>query len=191
MWKSGISPTKPALTGIPESAFHQFCRGYNHLRTSAPRRARIRTNTYTLAREPDLGWDMVAQLQSGALVSTRSKGRICIVDDDDEVRASTRLLLESMDYSVEDFDAAEGLLRSIHESPADCLILDYHLPGLSGLDLLELLREQGVTMPAIIMTANPHLAARAARAGVAVVLHKPVEAENLSQWLDRILSGKK
>jgi FixJ family two-component response regulator len=130
---------------------------------------------------------MVAQLKSRALVSTRSKGRICIVDDDEEVRASTRLLLESMDYSVEDFDAAEGLLRSIQNGAADCLILDYHLPGLSGLDLLELLRERGVETPAIIMTANQHVAARAARAGAVVVLNKPVEAENLSQWLERIL----
>jgi FixJ family two-component response regulator len=125
-------------------------------------------------------------------MSKPSKARIYIVDDDDAVRASTRLLLESMDYAVEDFADAESLLRSLGDQHPDCLIVDRHMPGLSGLDLLETLREKGVQTPAILMTANNrHMAARVARAGAVAVLHKPVAPETLSLWLDKIFSKNK
>ena len=126
-------------------------------------------------------------------VSVTHKGTICIIDDDDDVRASSRLFLEALGFTVEDFANAESFLkRPPQRQAADCFILDYHLTGMSGLDLLELLRERGDKTPAIIMTANgKHLALRAGRAGVIAILRKPLAAESLSHWLERIFAGKK
>ena len=70
-------------------------------------------------------------------------------------------------------------------------MLDHHLPGISGLDLLEALRATGVTTPAIMITGNgPHLEARAARAGALATLRKPLSADLLSQWLEKVFAPK-
>ena len=119
------------------------------------------------------------------------RGKIQVVDDDEDVRASTRLLLEAMGFSVEDFADAESFLKAAEGSPADCLILDNHLPGMSGVELLELLRQRGIDTPALIMTANGRQTAiRAAKAGATTVLRKPLAGDSLSHWLDQIFSGK-
>lgn len=114
---------------------------------------------------------------------------IYIVEDDDGVRDSTRVLLEVLGFAVKDFADAESFLQATEGRDADCLIVDLNLPGISGLDLLELLRTRGVRTPAIMMTANGRkLAARSARAGVVAVLRKPAAPEALSLWLEEVFS---
>jgi CheY-like chemotaxis protein len=69
--------------------------------------------------------------------------------------------------------------------------MDYQLPGLSGLDLLDRLRARGFRAPAIIVSANGfHLQSRAAQLGVVAVLRKPLAADALCQWLEQIFSEK-
>ena len=116
---------------------------------------------------------------------------IFVIEDDEAVRASTRSLLEAQGYAVREFASAEGLLETGDCRQADCLVLDDNLPGLSGMELIEQLRAQGVRVPAIIVTANGRqIVARAARAGVAAVLRKPLAADGLLQWLEQIFAGK-
>ena len=123
-------------------------------------------------------------------MNTSAKGIICIVEDDDAVRASTRLLLEAMEFSVMEFANAESFPAG-QAPPADCLILDDRLPGMSGMDLLESLRRKDVKTPVIIVAAEvQHLAGRAARARVVATLCKPLAAEALVHWLERIFSQK-
>ena len=113
---------------------------------------------------------------------------IFVIDDDDAVRNSTRVLLEASGYSVRDFANAKVFLDETEGHEADCLILDYHLSGGTGMDLLELLRSRGVLTPAIVVSANgTNLAVRAARAKVAAVLAKPLAADALSHWLEKVL----
>jgi FixJ family two-component response regulator len=113
---------------------------------------------------------------------------IFLVDDDDAVRNSTRVLLEATGYSVRDFASADAFLGETEGREADCLILDYHLSDGTGMDLLELLRSRGVLTPAIVVSAGgPNLAVRATRAKVAAVLAKPLAADSLSQWLENLL----
>ena len=108
-----------------------------------------------------------------------------IIDDDDAVRDSTRALLESYGYEVRDHASAEHFLKDAKSKP-DCLLVDQHMPGMTGLDLLEHLRAQGDTTPALMMTgrSDPTLEPRAARIGVKL-LHKPVPEDQLVLWIEQ------
>lgn len=108
-----------------------------------------------------------------------------IIDDDDAVRDSTRALLESYGYEVRDYPSAEEFLLGTRADP-DCLLVDQHMPGMTGLDLLEHLRAKGVNTPALMMTgrSDPSLEPRAARIGVKL-LHKPVPEDQLVLWIEQ------
>jgi FixJ family two-component response regulator len=127
-----------------------------------------------------------AQGANGRVTHTNPK-RIFVVEDDEDVRGSTRLFLEALGYEVLEFATAEALLAADCASLADCLVMDYQLPGMSGLDLLVALRACGCIAPAIFVSANGfHLQSRAAQLGVMAVLRKPLAADALSQWLEQI-----
>ena len=119
-------------------------------------------------------------------------GRICIVDDDDAVRESLRLLLEAYRYAVTDFASASAFLLAAGTDACDCLVLDLHMSGMSGLELLEVLRGRRELTPAIVLTGNsdPHLAGRLEKAQVQAVLAKPVTLECLLTEIERALSGE-
>lgn len=118
-----------------------------------------------------------------------AKCLVFLIEDDEGVRTSMRLLLEASGYCVRDFPSAEQLLAEADARQARCIITDYHLPGITGLDLIETLREQGVATPAIIVSANgKDLVTRASQAGVVAVLRKPMAAEALTQWLEQIVA---
>lgn len=118
------------------------------------------------------------------------KRRIFVIEDDEAVRASTRALLEARGFLVRDFADAESFLAVTDGSDADCIVLDHNLTGMSGLDLIGLLRSQGVETPVVMVSGNGKpLLARAAREGVHAVLRKPLAADALLNWLDQICSG--
>jgi two-component system response regulator FixJ len=118
------------------------------------------------------------------------KRRICVVEDDEAVRASTRVLLEARGFLVCDFADAESFLAATDGSDADCIVLDHSLTGMSGLDLIALLRSRGVWTPVVMVSGNGKpLLARAAREGVHAVLRKPLAADALLNWLDQIFSA--
>jgi FixJ family two-component response regulator len=111
---------------------------------------------------------------------------ICVVEDDADVRASVRLLLEATGYRVADFANAEAFLRATDGRDASCLVFDLHMGGMTGLDLLECLRSEGVQTPAIIVTASgTDLDARCMRAGALALLHKPSAASEMLAWVAR------
>lgn len=99
---------------------------------------------------------------------------IAIIDDDEAVRDSTRALLECNDYAVREHPSAEDFLNQPRDD-VDCVLVDHHMPGMSGLELLERLRADGDEVPALMLTgcADPYMAPRAERVG-AKLLHKPV-----------------
>jgi len=104
--------------------------------------------------------------------------RICVVDDDAGVRDSMRALLESHGYEVREFDSAAAYLKDFY--PHCCVIVDYRMPGMNGLELLELLRVAEIQTPAILMTDKdePNLTKRIGTTSAHAWLIKPIaEAE--------------
>ena len=117
-------------------------------------------------------------------MSVEQSRPVCIVEDDADVRASVRLLLEATGYRVVEFANAEAFLRATDGRDAACLVFDLYMGGMTGLDLLECLRSAGVQTPAIIMTANgDDLNDRCARAGALALLHKPSAASEMLAWV--------
>jgi two-component system, LuxR family, response regulator FixJ len=115
----------------------------------------------------------INHVKTGALI-------VIIVDDDLPVRASLQFALEVEGFTVHVYATGEELLES--DMPArGCLVLDYDMPGLNGLQLLDQLRAQGHDLPAILMTSNPSSSTRerAARAGI-VIIEKPLLGNTLS-----------
>jgi DNA-binding response OmpR family regulator len=87
-----------------------------------------------------------------------SRARVLVVEDDLAIRRGVAMNLRAEGYHVlEAGDGDTGLKMALEESP-DLLILDIMLPGMSGLDLLQMLRDQAVTIPVIILSARdrPH-----------------------------------
>ena len=106
---------------------------------------------------------------------------VAVVDDDASVRRALTRLLQSAELRVLTYASATEFLESGTSSAPDCLILDIHLGGMSGLELLSRLRELGHDLPVLIITAHDDAQAReaAARGGCAVYLRKPLDAKVL------------
>ena len=106
---------------------------------------------------------------------------MCLVDDDAAVCRALALLLRTTGFSVEAFPSAEAFLGAPHAPPPDCLLLDVHLGGLSGFDLLERLVTMGVSIPAVFITGRDDVSTRerAQRMGAAGYLQKPFDAHAL------------
>jgi FixJ family two-component response regulator len=106
---------------------------------------------------------------------------VFVVDDDQSVLDSLALLLESAGYRSRGFGSAEELLESSLMQDACCLILDVKLPGMSGLQLQELLTASHTPIPVIIMTAHdrPGMEGQALTLGAIAYLRKPFDEQAL------------
>ncbi|MDX2476101.1 MAG: response regulator FixJ [Gammaproteobacteria bacterium] len=110
---------------------------------------------------------------------------VFIVDDDASVRDSLRWLIESVQLQVQCFATAQEFLQGYQNQQTGCVVLDVRMPGLSGLDLQEELRQQGFVLPVIIITghADVPMAVRAFKSGVFDFIEKPFNDQHL---IDRI-----
>jgi FixJ family two-component response regulator len=103
------------------------------------------------------------------------KSMIYVVDDDYDVRTSLRFLLETEGFDVRTFRSGVALLGSSTRNRADCLVVDYKMAELDGLELTYRLRRLQVSTPIILITGYPDasISAKASSAGVHQVLLKP------------------
>ena len=79
---------------------------------------------------------------------------VAVVDDDESVRESLPDLLREFGYEAHGFSSAEEFLESDKVRPADCLVLDFAMPGMSGLDLQRKLARQERKLPTVFITAH-------------------------------------
>ncbi|MGL4965533.1 MAG: response regulator transcription factor [Inquilinus sp.] len=114
---------------------------------------------------------------------------IFIVDDDSHVRDGIRGVLEEDGRIVEDYASCEAFLEAYHPGRAACLLVDAYLPGMSGLELLQWLRDAGHRLPAIMITGNSdvHMAVQAMKAGASDFIEKPVGRGELLAGVERAL----
>ena len=110
---------------------------------------------------------------------------VAIVDDDHAVRESLQFLLETVGHPVETFASAAEFLKAEKQRIA-CLILDHHMPEMTGLELAERMRADGADIPILLVTASPSpvIVTRAAEVGVNRVLEKPATEEDLLDFID-------
>lgn len=115
---------------------------------------------------------------------------VAVVDDDASVRRALARLLQSAEFRVLTYASATEFLDTGISSTPDCVILDIHLGGMSGLELLSRLRELGYNLPVLIITAHDDAQAReaATRGGCAVYLRKPLDAKVL---LEEVVTAMK
>ena len=104
---------------------------------------------------------------------------ISVVDDDAAIRKALRRLLSSADMNVATFDSGQAFLDSLANQSPDCLILDLHMPGISGLELLQGLSRIDVAVPTIVITAYDERAMECLAAGAQAYLRKPVDDQVL------------
>ena len=116
-----------------------------------------------------------------------------IVDDDPGMRESLSALMDAHGFKTSVFSSAEDWLERGMSVRADCMLLDVHLGGMSGLDLQRRLHDEGSTVPVIIITAFDDARAReqAERLGSVAYLRKPCEAETILAELRRLAPGER
>ena len=116
---------------------------------------------------------------------------IIIVDDDEAVRGSLEVLLESHGFRVETFDSAGTFLESEAPSQVGCLIADIRLPGMDGLALQEELVRRGTRLRVIVVTGfgDVPLAVRAMKSGAIDFLEKPYDEKVLLAAVRRALEA--
>lgn len=107
--------------------------------------------------------------------------RVDIIEDDELTRDMIELHLRKNDFVVRCFPSAEAFLEVFPEDLRDLIILDYLLPGLSGEQLLERLRETGDDTPVLMLTVKKDIPTRIStfRAGVDDYMTKPFHMEEL------------
>jgi FixJ family two-component response regulator len=110
---------------------------------------------------------------------------ILIVDDDESIRRTTRLLIESFGFRAVVFESAEEILRSDDLDRASCIIVDVQMPGMDGLQLQSHLAATGRNIPIIFITAyeSKESRLRAMQAGAIAFLGKPFSDVQLLQTI--------
>jgi len=108
---------------------------------------------------------------------------IAVLDDEPQLRKALRRLLVAHGFTVVTFERGRDAMTALAAQPMDCLLLDLHMPEVTGFDVLEGISDRGITTPVIVLTGHgePDTAARVMAMGAAAYLTKPVdEAELLS-----------
>lgn len=116
---------------------------------------------------------------------------ICIVDDDDSVRAAVSSLVRSLGFKVRTYASAEEFLGSPTLDETSCLVSDIQMPGMSGLELQKALAARQCPIPIIFITAFPEdgVRRRAEAAGAVGFLSKPFDGQAMIEYLNAALEA--
>lgn len=115
---------------------------------------------------------------------------VYIVDDDNGVRSSIRLLMKSVGLAASPFSSAQEFLGAYRAEQPGCLVLDIRMPGMNGLELQEELNRRGAVIPVIFITghADVPMAVEAMRHGAFDFLQKPFRDQDLIDRAQRALA---
>jgi FixJ family two-component response regulator len=125
-----------------------------------------------------------------------AKTLISIIDDDEDFREALQGLMTSMGFRVEAFSSALDFLARTNIRDTSCLIVDVHMPRMTGIELHRRLVESGYAIPTILITAYPdeRIRLRAMADGVICYLTKPCDSDELlacvSSALERAERGE-
>lgn len=126
---------------------------------------------------------MMEQITSAQLKPVK----VFIVDDDTSICEGLCNLLESVGIAAEHFPSAEDFLQQWSEEMAGCLILDVRLPGMTGVEFQEKMRQSGIPIPIIFMTAHGDIpmVRKVMKAGALEFLTKPFDTQELLNAIEQ------
>ena len=118
-------------------------------------------------------------------------GPVIVVDDDAAVRHSLKFALELEGLNVRLYEGADELLAEPELPDSGCLVVDYYMPRMNGVELIDRLRRRLVKLPAILITARAtdDKRRRAARSGFRQVIEKPLEDGTLVDSIRVVLTS--
>ena len=107
--------------------------------------------------------------------------QVAVVDDEAHVRKALARLMRGAGFEVQTWTSGGAFLSSLAEKAVDCVVLDLHMPGLSGFDILVSLQSNGPQVPVVVITGQdtPEAGARALASGAFAYLCKPVDGDEL------------
>ena len=119
----------------------------------------------------------------------QSDDAVFVVDDDVSVREALRSLIRALGLRCETFESAAAFLSAERPDAPSCLLLDVHLPGISGLDLPAMLGRAGRALPIVFITgqATIRMGVRAMKAGAVEFLTKPFDERDLLSAIEQAL----
>ena len=111
----------------------------------------------------------------------QSHEAIYIVDDDEAVADSLKSLLETFGFEVRCYTSGADFLVDYTRRSAGCLVIDHHMPGMNGLDVVDQLQKRGVGVPTILISGrlDTNIRERASRLEVTNVIEKPFAPHRL------------
>jgi two-component system response regulator FixJ len=115
----------------------------------------------------------------------KKRKKIFIVDDDESVCRSLTILLDTYGYAVDTFIRAEDFFRALKNNAPGCLILDIHMPGIDGWEVLSRINTNKAKFPVIVISADKHEVSyeRAIKLGAYGFLHKPFTGCELADMI--------
>jgi len=118
---------------------------------------------------------------------------VILVEDDAGLRAALQRMLRAWGFETRAYESAEAALADPALDWPDCLVVDLNLPAMSGLDLVDRLRERGVTAPAVMISAHDEARVREQmrRRGIEHFLPKPFLGGALVRAIDAVLGERR
>ncbi|MEP1143742.1 MAG: response regulator [Henriciella sp.] len=112
-----------------------------------------------------------------------------MIDDDENVRRSTTMMLRARGLLVDVYHSGAELLSSRGDHNSECLLIDYKMPTLDGLQIMQRLRENGDQTPGLMVTGyySETLQARALKVGYAALLEKPILPSRLIEEIGAVI----
>ncbi len=116
---------------------------------------------------------------------------VILVEDDAGLRGALERVLRAAGFESQSYASAEAALADHRLEWADCLVVDLNLPAMSGLDLVDRIRQHGVTVPTVLITAHdePRVRDEVRRRGIQHFLAKPFLGSALVRLLDSVIIG--
>lgn len=114
-----------------------------------------------------------------------------VIDDDEAMRDSLSFLLDTAGLPARAYESAVNFLDIAQSLTSGCIVTDVRMPEMTGLDLVQRLKERGVTLPVVVITGHGDvpLAVQAMKAGVADFLEKPFDDEALLSAIRSAMAG--